>query len=152
VGSVDSAGANQVHDFAPPITPSGLFWTVLIPDDAVTVDLAAGTATMQVQSLAMLDSYTIPNNLAGGPAEPATVGFELTWSDPTSVASQTNAEQGFAGTFLEVTSALQWSAQTAEFAFVSDPLQVSTSRYGLIGYEANGVFFAEAGKLGTPIP
>jgi hypothetical protein len=152
VGSVDPQGANQVHDFAPPIAPSGLFWTVLIPNDVVTVDLASGTAAMQVQSLEMLDSYTIPNNLAGGPAVPATVGFDLTWSVPTSVASLINAEQGYTGTFLEVTSALQWSAQTADFAFVSDPLEASTSRFGLIGFEANGVFFAEAGDLSTPVP
>jgi hypothetical protein len=152
VGSVDSQGTNQVHDFAPPITPDGLFWTVLIPDDAVTVDLAAGTAALHVPSLDMLDSYTIQNNLAGGPAEPATVSFDLSWSDPTSVASLVNAEQGFTGTFLDVTSALQWSAQTAEFAFVSDPPQTSTSLFGLIGYEANGVFFASAGELATPMP
>ena len=143
MGSVDPE--SQVHDFAPPITPSGLFWTVLIPDDAVTVDLAAGTAELHVQSLEMLDSYTIPNNLAGGPAEPATAGFDLSWSAPTAVESLVNAEQGFAGTFLEVTSALQWSAQTAEFAFVSDPPQTSTSLFSRIGYEANGVFFHQQG-------
>jgi hypothetical protein len=152
VGSVDSEGTNQVHDFAPPITPSGLFWTVLIPDDAVIVDLAAGTAELHVQSMDLLDSYTIPNNLAGGPTEPATVGFDLSWSDPTAVESLVNAEQGYAGTFLDVTSALQWSAQTAEFAFVSDPLESSTSLFGLLGYEANGVFFASAGELATPMP
>jgi hypothetical protein len=107
---------------------------------------------MHVPSLDLLDSYTIPNNLAGGPAEPATVGFDLTWSDPTAVESLANAEQGFTGTFLAVTSALQWSAQTAEFAFVSDPPQTSTSLFGLIGYEANGTFFASAEELGTPMP
>jgi hypothetical protein len=152
VGSVDSEATNQVHDFAPPIAPSGLFWTVLIPDDAVTVDLAAGTAGLHVRSMDLLDSYTIPNNLAGGPAEPATVDFDLFWSDPTAVESMVNAEQGYTGTFLDVTSALQWSAQTAEFAFVSDPPETSTSLFGLIGYEANGVFFAIAREHATPTP
>jgi hypothetical protein len=118
----------------------------------VTVDLAAGTAELHVRSLDLLDSYTIPNNLAGGPAEPATVGFDLSWSDPTAVESLVNAEQDFAGTFLDVISALQWSAQTAEFAFVSDPPQTSTSLFALIGYEANGFFLASAGERATPTP
>lgn len=152
MGSVDPEGANQVHDFAPPIAPNGLFWTVLIPDDAVTIDLAAGTAELHVRSLEMLDSYTIPNNLAGGPAEPATVDFDLTWSDPTAVQSLVNGEHGFAGTFLEVASTLQWSAQTAGFAFASDPARASESLFGLIGYEANGVFFEPAGEPATPTP
>jgi len=53
---------------------------------------------------------------------------------------------------LEVTSALQWSAQTADFAFASDPPQMSTSLFSLIGFEANGVFFASAGERATPTP
>lgn len=152
MGSVDSQGANQVHDFAPPVSADGLFWTVLVPDDAVTVDLSEGVATMRVQSLEMLDSSTIQNNLAGGPALPATVEFELTWSAPTAVTSVVSAEQGFTGTFLDVTSALQWSAETAEFAFVSDPPLTSTSQFGQIGYEANGVYFDAEAKPGTPTP
>jgi hypothetical protein len=140
----------MVHDFAPPIAPSGLFWTVPIPDDAVTVNLAAGTAELHIRDMDLLDSYSIPNNLAGGPTEPATVGFDLYWSDPTGVESTVNADQGYAGTFLEVTSALEWSGQTAEFAFISDPAPTSTSLFGLIGYEANGVFLPPGGGLATP--
>jgi hypothetical protein len=152
VGSVDSEERNQVHDFAPPTAPNGLFWTVLIPDDAVTVDLAAGTAALRVPSMDLFDSYTIPNNLAGGPSEPATAGFDLIWSTPTAVESLVNTEQGFAGTFLHGTSALRWSAQTAGFAFESDPPQMSTSVFSSIGYEANGVFLASAGEQATPVP
>lgn len=107
---------------------------------------------MHVRSLEMLDSYTIPNNLAGGPAEPATVDFDLSWSDPGSAQTLENAEQGFAGTFLSVTTAIQWSARTADFAFVSDPPQTSTSEFGLLGFEANGVYFASTGELATPEP
>jgi hypothetical protein len=150
VGSVDPEFKNQVHDFAPPVAPSGLFWTVPVPDDAVTVNLAAGTAELHIRNMDVLDSYSIPNNLAGGPTEPATVGFDLYWSDPTGVESIVNDEQGYAGTFLEVTSALEWSGQTAEFAFISDPAPTSTSLFGLIGYEANGVFMSSAGGLATP--
>jgi hypothetical protein len=149
VGSVDPEFNNQIHDFSPAIAPSGLFWTVPVPDDVVSVNLADGTAELHVQELAVLDSYTVPNALSGGPAEPATVSFDLYWSDPTGVESTVNAEQGYAGTFLDVTSALAWSGQTADFAFVSDPAASSSSLFGLIGYEANGVFVSAAG-MATP--
>jgi hypothetical protein len=140
----------MVHDFAPPIAPSGLFWTVPVPDDALTVNLADGTAELHMRELELLDSYSIPNNIAGGPTEPATVGFELYWSNPTAVTSEVNTAQGYAGTFLDVTSALEWSGQTAEFVFVSDPASTSTSLFGLIGYEANGAFLPSPGSLATP--
>ena len=150
MGSVDPEFKNQVHDFSPAIAPSGLFWTVPVPDDAVTVNLAAGTAELHVRELAVLDSYTVPNVLSGGPSEPATVTFDVYWYDPTTVESSVNAEQGFGGTFLDVTSALEWSGQTAEFAFASDPASTSTNLHGLIGYEANGVFLQT--MVGTPTP
>jgi hypothetical protein len=150
VGSVDPEFKNMVHDFAPPIAPSGLFWTVPVPDDAVTVNLADGTAELHMRELALRDSYSIPNNIAGGPTEPATVGFDLYWSNPTAVTSLINADQGYAGTFLDVTSALEWSGQTAEFAFVSDPAPTSTSLFGLIGYEANGIYLPPEEGLATP--
>ena len=127
-----------------------MFWTVSIPDDAVTVNLAAGTAELHVREMKLLDSYSIPNALGGGPSEPATVTFDVYWFDPTAVNSLANSEQGFAGTFLDVTSALEWSAQTADFAFASDPAATSTSLHGRIGYEANGVYFQTI--TGTPAP
>lgn len=152
MGSVDPEFRNQIHDFAPAIPPSGLFWTVPVPDDAVTIDLAAGAAELQVRSMDLLDSFTIPNALSGGPSEPATVGFDLSWHDPTGVATIVNADQGYSGTFLDVTSALEWSGQTAEFAFVSDPASSSTSLFGLIGFEANGVFLPPAGMPAPASP
>jgi hypothetical protein len=121
-----------------------------VPDDAVMVDLAAGTAELHVRELALQDSYNIPNALGGGASEPATVGFDLYWSEPTAVESIVNTEQGYAGTFLTATSALEWSGQTADFAFVSDPAATSSNLFGLIGYEANGIFLPPEGGMATP--
>ncbi|MGH2617406.1 MAG: hypothetical protein ACRDJC_19405 [Thermomicrobiales bacterium] len=150
MGSVDPEFKNQVHDFSPPIPASGLFWTVPVPDEAVSVDLGRGTAELHVRELAVQDVYNIPNALGGGPSEPATVTFDVYWFNPTAVENIVNTEQGFAGTFLDVTSALEFSAQTADFAYASDPATASTSLFGRIGYEANGVFLPAMG--GTPTP
>ncbi len=150
MGSVDPEFKNQVHDFSPPIEPSGLFWTAPVPDDAVTVNLAAGVAELHVREMAVRDSYSVPNALGGGPSQPATVTFDVYWFNPTAVQSLTNREQGFAGTFLDVTSALEWSGQTADFAFASDPASTSTSLHGRIGFETNGMFLEAQAGTATP--
>ena len=150
MGSVDPEFKNQVHDFAPPVPASGLVWTVLIPDDAVTVNLARGSAELHLRDLTVQDSYNIPNALSGGPAEPATVTFDVYWSDPTAVESLLNGEQDFAGTFLEVASALEWSAKTADFAYASDPASTSNSLFARIGYEVNGAYLPPVSATPTP--
>jgi hypothetical protein len=153
VGAVAPDFSNQVHDFNPGIAPSGLFWTVVLPDEAITVDLAAGTAEMHVQSLEVLDGYNVFSSIGGGPTEPATVSFDVWWHTPTAVEQLSDATVGFAATLLDVTSAIAFTARTADFAFVSDPPDTATSIFARIGYEANGTFFpAPAGTpaAGTP--
>ena len=58
-------GAPQLHDFNPGITQNGLFWTVVLPSDAVQVDLSAGTATLEVHNLHLQDYFTLENALTG---------------------------------------------------------------------------------------
>lgn len=70
----------QIHDFSPPITPSGLFWTTQTPDSSVLVDPEQATGSWQMKDLAVPDSINLQNNLAGGPTRPATVSFDVQWS------------------------------------------------------------------------
>ena len=56
---------HQKHDISPGIAPSGLFWTVRIPDSWVSVDdddLDDG-ARMRVDDLHLLDYGTLANSL-----------------------------------------------------------------------------------------
>jgi hypothetical protein len=105
---------------------------------APLVDLAAGTAEMHVQSLDVLDGYNLFNLVPGGPSAPATVSFDVWWHTPTAVEQLSDATNGFAATLLDVTSAISFTARTADFAFVSDPPDTATSIFARIGYEANG--------------
>ena len=45
----------QVHDFNPGITQNGVFWTTVVSDSDVQVDLGAGRATLQVDDIAQKD-------------------------------------------------------------------------------------------------
>ena len=67
MGQIDPLAPNthQQHDFNPGISPSGLFWTVRLPDDRVEVDaddLDDG-ASMIVKGLSMSDYGTLANSL-----------------------------------------------------------------------------------------
>ena len=153
MGAVAPDFSNQIHDFEPGITDSGLFWTVPLPDDTVQVDLAAGTAEMHLRSLDVIDGYSFASLTSGGPSEPATVSFDVWWHTPTAVEHLRDETQGFAATLLEVTSEIAFTAQTADFAFASDAPGVSQTLYARIGFEANGVFLppAEAPGAATPV-
>lgn len=148
MGSVDPEFANQVHDFNPEIAPNGLFWTIRIPDDAVQVDLASGTAEMHVNDLSVVDAYNVPNSLQQGASEPANATFDVYWNDPTATLQAEDTAEQVAGTFLEVAGQLEFSASTADFAFVSDPASTSHSLFARLGYEANGAYYSASD--GTP--
>src|SRR6185436_15288513 len=65
---------NQVHDFNPGIAPSGLFWTVRIPDDALRIH--GKTARLKLVNTPVIDSHVF-----GGPDEiPSTVSIDMTWT------------------------------------------------------------------------
>ena len=66
----------QAHDYTPGIAPSGLFWTVRVPDEAFTKNDAAGTARMVLTDFPVVDSYQI----FSGTEDPATVSFDITWT------------------------------------------------------------------------
>jgi hypothetical protein len=61
-----------------------------------------------------------------------------------------NEEQGFAATLLDVATAISFSVESANFAFVSDPPEKSLALYARIGYEANGVYLPSEEGMATP--
>ena len=56
-------GAHSSTSSTPGSGQNGLFWTVVLPSDTVTVDLNAGTATLEVHDLHMKDYITFENSL-----------------------------------------------------------------------------------------
>lgn len=138
------APANQIHDFNPGIAPSGLFWTIVVPNDAVQVNLKAQTASFAYDSLTIEDYNTFANAIMDGASFTSTVSFNLQWSGTTSQIAVRNPAEGFEGIFFEDTAAIEWSASSADqsnFMFTSDPASTSTSVFAEIGLERNGVFF-----------
>src|SRR5262245_65627716 len=97
------ATPNQIHDYAPNIPPSGLFWTMPLHPDSVRVEFNSARAFMHAESLAVPDAHDLANSLTHGagivtpaftippvPSVPATVSFDVEWSGELSRANIVN--------------------------------------------------------------
>src|SRR5690349_8780158 len=92
----------QIHDYSPGIGPGGLFWIIPAPRDSVAIDLDAGTASIRLSNIPVLDAHDLVNALTNGHGltnppvppiapVPATVSFDIEWSGVIGRASVTNA-------------------------------------------------------------
>jgi len=140
VGAV--ASGDQIHDFNPGIAPSGLFWTIRIPDESVEVDFDDARATMNLSDMQVKDFGTGLNSLLRGPSVKSVVSFHIRWSGVNERVKTRDKTNRFVGNFIEDTATMAWSARRKDFKFVSDPANTSTTIFAEIGRERNGVFFS----------
>jgi hypothetical protein len=135
--------APQVHDFNPGVTQSGLFWTSIVPQDHVRVDLTTGRATLEVRSLHMKDFFDIENATVGGGGHPvpSVVSYRVEWTAGGPVNTFDNVAQQYRGEFRNALAQMEWSARTVEFDFVSAPIGTSTTDAAQLGREQNGSFY-----------
>lgn len=137
-----SPGGAQIHDYNPGIAPNGVFWTVPISPDAISVNPGKGRASLVAENMAVPDYGDFISSIFPGVSVPATVSFEVRWSGIESRANRREPDYGFAGEFVVTGSSIEWSAQQAGFSFQSDPASTSTSLYAIVGHERNGVYFS----------
>jgi hypothetical protein len=136
-------GAPILHDLNPGILPSGLFWTIEIPEESIKVNFGKGRASMEALDVPILD-YGSGDPLFGDPISSGHVSFKVTWSGVNERLKIRNTDPiygGFAGTFIRNTAQMEWTATAGDFTFVSAPLATSSSSFAEIGHERNGIFF-----------
>ena len=141
-----SGFTNQVHDYTPGIAPSGLFWTVRIPDSALVG--GSDSATVSIANLPLIDSFQFGNP----DGVPGSVTFQITWvadgavrhlrpstTDPTDPLS-------FAAQFRDAIATGTFSGQSltmpngSTFTFAGDGSSATT--WAEIGAERNGWFLS----------
>lgn len=128
----------QLHDFTGSIQPSGLFWIVQAPDDALEIE--GDTAELNVEHASVIDDFQF---LAPG-GVPGTVSIHVTWtaagaeepfqpqsSDPT---DPTN----FAAEFRPAVAKVTFSGSELGFSFSGSAS--SEGVFAEMGHERNGVF------------
>jgi hypothetical protein len=133
----------QVHDFNPGVTQNGLFWTTVVSSDSVEVDLATGSATLQVSDIQQKDFFDFENAILGNGATPrqGRVSFRVEWTASGPAADFDNAAQQFRGSFSPAVAQMEWSGRSGDYEFESAPLAESITIAGQLGEESNGSFY-----------
>ena len=149
---------HQIHDMSPGIAPSGLFWTVRIPDRWVSVesdDLGEG-ARYQIKNLHLRDYGKLANSLpfflppgtAQTPPDRAVATFDLRWMGNLGPADATDSGPNqFTMTGIMTHATMGWSASVPaqHFKFQSDAASTSHETFAALVNERNGSFFAGDG-------
>lgn len=138
-----------------------MFWTILVPNEDVQVNLDDGSAVMQASKLATKDFQTLLNDLQHGPFIPTTVSFVSTWSgltdrDVVRIPLLIDGSPGFVANLAQSTSSgarVVWSADEPTAVvngvkgvrYSAGPDAPVTVLYAGLGTERNGIFFEEDG-------
>jgi hypothetical protein len=147
-------GTHQKHDLSPGIAPSGLFWTVRIPNRWVSVDadeLDDG-ARYRIDKLHLLDYGQLRNSLptflppgtAQTPPDAAVASFDMRWMGNTGPAKATDSGPNqftFDGIFTHATMSWSCSVPSKNFKFHSDAASTSHETLAELVNERNGSFF-----------
>lgn len=82
------------------------------------------------------------NALQGGPEVDAEVSWDIRWSQPMGRTKIRDAQNGFAGDFVQNVAQIAWAGQTDTATFVSDPASTTVNEFSLLAHERNGEFFS----------
>src|SRR5216684_2665510 len=115
-----AVGTGQVHDFNPGIRETGLFWTIPVPEHALSADIPHGTATLALDDLDQEDYHNLHNALLDGPSDPASVSFSMKWTAIEPPINVTDSVHRFTGRFMLSAVEIEWSATAPGFSFTSD--------------------------------
>src|SRR5207253_10431039 len=140
---------------SPGIAPSGLVWTVRIPDNWVSVDaddLDDG-ARYRVDKLKLLDYGTLANSLPKiappgtkfSPPNRAIASFDMRWTGnkgPTASTDSGPNQFTYAGIMTHATMAWSATVPSKDFKFQSAAARTSHETFAELVNERNGSFFA----------
>ena len=135
------APANQIHDFHPPIAPSGLYWVVPVPEGGLTIATDGNTFTLEQRNIALVDQPRWP--ALDSIAIPAQMSFKMVWKSTGEPVKYDDASRHFR--FIGTRATCQLEAQvevpSIGFSWKSDPLNTSKSDFAIIGEEVNGRYY-----------
>jgi hypothetical protein len=134
--------AQQVHDFNGGILASGLFWTLPVPDDALSVSRDGRRATFEAHDVAVIDSFQFfsPNQT------PASVSFRIEWRATGRFVRRGSGATvpptdgaAFQGDIAVAGSTARFAGEEFGFAFASDEASADAG-YAQLGRARNGSF------------
>lgn len=133
-------GNGMRHMLSPGITASGLYWTIAIPADWLTISDDGTTARLRIRDLALNDS----GSFLGKTAVPMLTDLDVRWrtdSDPVdrgSPSANPASPEAFSGTFRHAVARMTASGSQPGFEFST--WGVATSVFAETGADHNGVY------------
>jgi hypothetical protein len=139
---------SQVNDFEPGIAPSGLFWTIPIDDDALSVNPRTGVARYHQRNVRLNDFHDFFNAVDPNPDPakviPSVVSFDVRWApNGDDVVNTHDPDFRYEGRFVPTKSTISFTVRhrNGDFSARSDPGELKQVLPGGVGRERNGVFF-----------
>jgi len=156
----EPGSSSRIHDFTGGTLPSGLVWTVPLPDETVVVSPNGRRLDVDVHDVTVIDTTATGD-------VPAVVSFQITWKAkgkarnlgrgnavaPTDPAS-------FLGRFSRAQARGTFSGAAGGFTFQSGAKRTSRTLFAELGTQQNGAMIAGAvrcercgrGEPGAPLP
>jgi len=130
----------RVHDFTGGILPSGLVWTVPIPDESIVLSGGGKRLAVDVRDVAVIDSTAVP-----AADVPATVSFQMTWRGMggarrrgRGLAVGSGDPSAFVGRFFAAKAQGTFSGTSGAFTFASNPKPRVRTIFAVVGSEQTG--------------
>lgn len=143
--------SSQLHDFSPYLLPNGLFWTVQVPNSALTIN-ADGSITLHLVDVPVVDAFTFPPPAQTVPGIspvkliPAKLSLDITYlkgGNPRRVrptSSDPLSPFNWAGMMWDSANSGTFSLSYDDGSFTASGSFASNGNFGQIGFERNGVF------------
>jgi len=133
--------ANQIHDFHPPIAPSGLYWVVPVLERGLTISPDENTFTLEMQSVSVVDQPRWP--ALDSIATPARMTFKIVWKSTGEPVKYDDSSKRFRFTGTRASCQLEAEVEVPSigFSWKSDPLNSSKADITIVGEEVNGRYY-----------
>lgn len=160
----------QTHDYNPGYLggwPDGVFWTMAVAPETVSVDPTTGVASYRMENLAIPDYTNIPNALANGPTLPGKVSFDVRWAPNAESKrwlyhheAEPSEPDSYAVDYWNTQATLEWQAETEAtgFRFASYKIgeypegRAPGQLFAIAGRERNGVDYKPFSAAPEPAP
>lgn len=135
------APARQIHDFHPPIAPSGLYWVVPVPVNNLTTSKDGESVVLEMQDVPIIDQPRWP--ALDSIATPARMTFKIVWRSTREpyIYDDPSKQFRFRGTLATCQLEAQVELPLIGYSWKSDPLEKSRAAFAILGQEVNGRYY-----------
>jgi hypothetical protein len=130
-----------VHDFHPPIAPSGLYWIAPVPPGGLTLSPDGREATLELKGITVIDQPGWPAHDA--PSTAATMSFRVIWQATDERVTLNDKEKHFRfdGFVAMAQAYASVEVPSLDFSWKSDPISTSKAAFAIMGKEVNGRYY-----------